>query len=147
MPSEIKDLTGQRFNHLKVVGRSKKRDKKRNVYWDCICECGVHTTVRGDHLKRGGVKSCGCLHSNAVAKGERHPNWQGDDVGYTALHKWVTKHKPKPDNCELCRKPSSKLDAHNITGEYRRDICNFIYVCKPCHGAMHVRIRRLKAAA
>lgn len=38
--------------------------------WKCVCECGKHTTVCGDNLKRGTTKSCGCYASDVkkVAK-------------------------------------------------------------------------------
>ncbi|MEK6879712.1 MAG: NUMOD3 domain-containing DNA-binding protein [Nanoarchaeota archaeon] len=34
--------------------------------------------------------------------GESHPNWMGDEVGYTGLHIWVRKNLGKPDKCEHC---------------------------------------------
>lgn len=54
------DLTGQRFGRLTVIGRS-STGKCHNVYWDCQCSCGKKVTVRGDHLREGTIKSCGCL--------------------------------------------------------------------------------------
>ncbi len=55
------DRTGHRYGRLVVVG--KNTDKKR-AYWDCACDCGNSTTVRGDHLKEGRVSSCGCFHDD-----------------------------------------------------------------------------------
>ena len=34
--------------------------------------------------------------------GNKNPNWKGDNVGYSCLHKWATRHKPKPEFCEIC---------------------------------------------
>lgn len=55
------DLQGFEFGILLVDNRSEKRDKNRNVYWDCTCRCGNKTTVRTDHLKSGDTTSCGCV--------------------------------------------------------------------------------------
>ena len=60
---KLKDLTGQKFNHLKVVKRDGK-DKNGNSTWLCICDlCGTETIVTSQALQRGNTKSCGCLAS------------------------------------------------------------------------------------
>jgi hypothetical protein len=53
------DLTGKRFNQLIVINRA-ENDTHGNTYWHCICDCGNKTTVRGEYLKNGATKSCGC---------------------------------------------------------------------------------------
>lgn len=53
----IKDLTGQKFNMLTVLSL----DSRDPVYWKCRCDCGGTTRVQTSNLKRGRVKSCGCL--------------------------------------------------------------------------------------
>ncbi len=48
------DLTGQRFERLKVIkyiGNSK---------WLCQCDCGKYTNSNGYCLRHGDTKSCGC---------------------------------------------------------------------------------------
>jgi hypothetical protein len=58
----FKDLVGQKFNFLTVIGRSDKRDKgSHRVYWLCKCDCGNTTEVATTYLKNGRIKSCGCL--------------------------------------------------------------------------------------
>lgn len=56
-----KDLTGQRFGRLTVVGpRPAGSDHK--VRWACVCDCGGVTVARsGYHLTSGNTQSCGCL--------------------------------------------------------------------------------------
>lgn len=63
------DLTGQRFGRLTVVARD-YTDRNRNIYWKCQCDCGNECFVRGDHLKRGQTRSCGCF--NAEVSSKRH---------------------------------------------------------------------------
>ena len=55
--AKIIDITGQKYNHLTVV-RMAQRDP---IKWECLCDCGNTTLVRTANLKRGMVKSCGCL--------------------------------------------------------------------------------------
>ena len=66
------DLTGQRFGKLVVVSESTERDKNRNIMWHCLCDCGEKSKIRGDNLKSGRSKSCGCLLSeNLDLTGQR----------------------------------------------------------------------------
>ena len=56
------DLTNQRFGRLTVLGDVGKRTSRGRVLWHCLCECGRVTFVQGDHLKKGRIRSCGCLN-------------------------------------------------------------------------------------
>ena len=69
---------------------------------------------------------------NPLAQNEKHPQWKGDDVGYFGLHKWVKRHKPKVERCEECNK-KKPLEIANISGEYKRDINDFQWLCHKCH--------------
>lgn len=66
MPPTAIDLCGQSFGRLTVVSRSADSTPKR-IKWDCRCECGGKTTARGDHLRSGATKSCGCLDAERSA--------------------------------------------------------------------------------
>lgn len=50
------DLNNRRFGYLKVLGFLHVERK-----WECLCNCGKLTIVRGSHLLNGNVNSCGCL--------------------------------------------------------------------------------------
>jgi hypothetical protein len=65
--------------------------------------------------------------------GSSNGQWKGDDVGYGCLHKWVRRNKPQPKTCEMCGKERKVLDCANISGEYKRDIDDWIYLCRKCH--------------
>ena len=58
--SALIDLTGNKYGLLTVISRSENAPNGVAV-WKCKCECGNITFVRGNNLKSGGVKSCGCL--------------------------------------------------------------------------------------
>lgn len=57
-----KDLTGQRFGRLEVLGFAERR-KNGQAYWKCRCDCGRETIVRQGYLESGKTKSCGCLRA------------------------------------------------------------------------------------
>lgn len=59
-PNSVIDLTGKRFGKLIVADRSDSTDKGV-ARWRCRCDCGSEKIVRGDVLRRGEVRSCGCI--------------------------------------------------------------------------------------
>lgn len=65
MGSILIDLTGKRFGRLLVVARAENvlPNEKRPVIvqWVAKCDCGKTSVVRGNSLKIGRTKSCGCL--------------------------------------------------------------------------------------
>jgi hypothetical protein len=56
----IPDLTGETFGLLTAVAYAGHNAAHRAL-WECVCECGAKVTVRWDHLRDGGTRSCGCL--------------------------------------------------------------------------------------
>lgn len=66
--------------------------------------------------------------------------WKGDKVGYTSLHEWVARHKKKPKLCEECKK-NKPYDLANISGNYKRDIRDFQWLCRKCHMAKDGRLK------
>ncbi|MEH2148574.1 hypothetical protein [Nostoc sp.] len=65
----IHDLTGQRFVRLVVQQKCQppKEYASKTTWWMCLCDCGNTKAVRGTHLKRGGVQSCGCLQKENLS--------------------------------------------------------------------------------
>lgn len=54
----MRELTGQRFGLLSVVGRGEPVGSRAT--WRVHCLCGGERTVREDHLLAGRTRSCGC---------------------------------------------------------------------------------------
>ena len=75
--------------------------------------------------------------------GEKNPNWKGDNAGYVAIHIWVKNNKTKPKLCEDCN-VKEPYDLANISGEYKRDINDFEWLCRSCHMKKDGRIKNLK---
>ena len=51
-------MIGQRFGKLKVVRDSGRRSDNRQIYWECLCDCGETHEVRGDMLRNGTIVQC-----------------------------------------------------------------------------------------
>jgi hypothetical protein len=64
--------------------------------------------------------------------GEKNPIWKGDNVKYRALHAWLERNKHHTKNCERCHK-KKKLCLANISGNYKRDINDYEWLCYSCH--------------
>ena len=72
--------------------------------------------------------------------GPRHPNWKGDEVGYHALHRWVERRKVRTGICSECGAQPEPMGRRrvgtefaNVSGEYRRDLADYVELCVPCH--------------
>ena len=65
------DLTGKRFGMLTVICRAE--DKNGDVMWQCKCDCGCEKAVRGESLRYGTAKSCGCwIRKNLLEINTKH---------------------------------------------------------------------------
>ena len=67
------DVTGQRFGRWTVLCRAEGRTTKW-AYWTCRCECGITSAVRGQFLRDGSSRSCGCLKREESAEQLRAQN-------------------------------------------------------------------------
>lgn len=80
-----KDLTGQKFGKLTVLGRGEKpptAKATRSSFWWCECDCGNIVLKETQYFKdKKSTLSCGCL-----GKPKQHKNIAGIRFGYlTAL--------------------------------------------------------------
>jgi hypothetical protein len=68
-----KDLSDKRFGKLRALEKTQKR-QNRNVFWQCLCDCGKRVNVQATSLISGHTQSCGCLVNRT---GEQNPRWIG----------------------------------------------------------------------
>lgn len=68
------DLSKETFGSLSPKYRN-GINKSRKALWYCECKCGGNKTVSSEDLKRGKVKSCGCLHGSKPS--ESYYNFSG----------------------------------------------------------------------
>lgn len=60
---KIKDLTGQKFGKLTAIKRVDDyilKNGRHKIMWLCKCDCGNESIVRGEDLRSGHTKTCGC---------------------------------------------------------------------------------------
>lgn len=75
--AKFRDLTGERFGRLVVIGRAEKVGNHR--LWRCLCDCGQISSHVGSNLKKGSTNSCGCFRrefasQQAVKRFTKHGN-------------------------------------------------------------------------
>ena len=59
--AKIRDITGDRYGRLIVLGLSPFTSRRPR--WVCLCDCGAVVTAGGNQLQKGDRKSCGCLQA------------------------------------------------------------------------------------
>lgn len=64
---------------------------------------------------------------------EKHPLWKGDAVSYDGLHKWVKRKLGSPKECVFCGESEKKIEWANIDHSYRRDLDDWLPLCRSCH--------------
>jgi hypothetical protein len=65
----MENLTGKKFNRLTVLELGERKYNKN--HWKCKCECGNIKDIESYALRKGIIKSCGCLlqerYKNAIS--------------------------------------------------------------------------------
>lgn len=62
--------------------------------------------------------------------------WKGDDVEYSALHRWIESRKPKPEFCEKCRENKRLCLANMKNHKYTRNPKDYKWLCWKCHSKL-----------
>jgi len=81
-------MIGRKFNQLTVIKES--NTAKSGIYYECICDCGETSIVKGGNLRSGNTKTCG--HSKAT-----------DEVGNTYGKLTVIQRVKEPAKYKDCR--------------------------------------------
>ena len=134
---------------------------KRKTLIDCLL-CGKQFQTYPYWIKKGFGKYCskkcsGKDNKGLITKGKRISpntefktgsipwNYKGDLVGYNALHSWIKRKLFSSNICEFCGYISNnnrKLHWANKSGEYKRDLDDWIRLCVPCHKLYDNKRRR-----
>ena len=85
--SAFKDITGEKFGRLVVVGPHKRRGGM--TYWNCSCSCGSPPKyIALSSLRSGATKSCECLHRESAAQNARARSTTHGKFGSKIYHCW-----------------------------------------------------------
>jgi hypothetical protein len=61
------EMIGKRFGRWTVIKRA-GTDKRGQILWECICDCGNIRAINGWDLRNKKTKSCGCLRKEISTK-------------------------------------------------------------------------------
>jgi hypothetical protein len=142
----LKNIVGQRFGTLVVVGLLPREHTKQRVRYRCLCDCGKEWDTAGHHLLGGKTKSCGCGR-NIKARNESSFNYVFDMITGGARARDIsfelTKDQVKfitSQNCHYCHIPPSKVNQRSRHNSYtwngidrvKSDGCYTLDNCVPC---------------
>jgi len=114
----VKDIVGERFHRLVVLSRE-PNDKHYSAMWLCRCDCGETKVVQGKALRRGYIKSCGCLRKEQSAENAK-----------TRKRRPVTDWSQRQEKyCPCCE---NTLPVEDF-GKNRSSYDGFTGYCKKCH--------------
>ena len=66
MSKPLNNLQGFHFGSLTVLQLGKSHGN--GAVWLCQCKCGTQKEIRASDMVQGSVKSCGCEHTQRIAK-------------------------------------------------------------------------------
>lgn len=73
-------------------------------------------------------------------EGDKHYKWQAENPSYRAVHAWVNKMLSQPKRCYFCKSTTAlRYEWANISGEYKRDLTDFMRLCRKCHYALDIK--------
>jgi len=123
----------RRFCSRSCGGQANRRGSLMSCE-ECCAEYWMPPHVIAKHLGRFCSVECKAKWMSRTYTGEGSPMWKGDRVSYSVLHHWVVRHRGKADHCAF--DPSHKpkyYDWANKSGQYLRDLDDWIPLCRPCH--------------
>jgi hypothetical protein len=83
------NLVGQRFGKLRVVGRSRKKDKWQHRFYNVVCDCGIRRIAEHSNLTSGSSRSCGCYRLDQIRKANTtHGHRRGGKPSPTYVSYW-----------------------------------------------------------
>jgi len=134
------NISKARKGQQNTLGKHWKRD---DMPWNKGLK-GIHQSPRTE-FKKGIVPWNKGLEGYKM--GEKHYNWKGGDGGYGKLHYWVYQKKGRPTVCEFCGTTKGKLEWANKSQQYRKELNDWLSLCKKCHVEYDNTIKVLKSFA
>ncbi len=110
----------------------KRRESQKGKHYSPKTEFkkGQESFFKGRRHKLSSIEKIKIARTKQI--GENHPQWKGNNVQRGSLHTWMNKRLKKPLVCEYCNK-IKPLDLANKSQEYRRDVNDWLWLCRKCH--------------
>lgn len=150
MSGTLKNISGLTFGRLTVIEEA-GRDHKGEALWVCVCVCGATAIVRGNNLRSGKTRSCGCYQKDRVKETKTTHNmsstrlyrvWRGmlDRCTNKKNKSFINYGARGISVCQQWRDPvvfmlwalkngyslGLEIDRKNNTGNYEPSNCRFI---------------------
>lgn len=138
------NIIGLKFGKLTVVSISDLSSKKELKY-NCKCDCGNQSIAFGNNLRRGHTLSCGCLSTKHTLNGLRkHPLYK---IWKTMIYRCTKQNRQEYKNyggrgIKVCERwmafqnfiddmfdsydSSLQLDRTNNDGDYEKSNCEWV---------------------
>lgn len=62
------NIINKKFGKLTVIKDTGLRNNRKEILYECLCECGKMSNVKTYNLTKGHTKSCGCIKSGSKHK-------------------------------------------------------------------------------
>lgn len=92
------DLTNQTFGRLTAIKYAYTKNER--AFWHCKCKCGSEKDIPAKDLKRGSIRSCGCLKSEVTSERMKSHGATGTRL----YHIWATMKR----RCETTKAEKAK---------------------------------------
>ena len=135
--------TGYKKGHIPWnKGKSPNKETLSKMSQAGMGRCGYWTGKKFSEEYR---KKLSIAHKG-LNKGLNNYLWKGKDVSYSGLHHWIKREVGKATECEniFCNYPRlsakgvlmikpKRYEWANISGNYERDILDYVQLCSSCH--------------
>ncbi len=149
---KLREKTGK-YCSYECMGKAYKNNtpwnKEERIIKKCYT-CKKEFLVSPYYIKQGRKfcsLRCFYIFKKTINKNENNYNWKGDKVGYVGLHAWIRRILGKPTKCEQCGKEGLKnqqINWANKSGEYKRDLSDWLRLCVKCHRGYDKQQKLLK---
>jgi len=136
-----KDIIGQRFGWLTVVGIDEEKTSERDrIYWKCQCDCGKTSSSPTHQLNSGKTRSCGCRQGHGMSRTRQYRTWVNiikrcnnehdtnyryyGDRGITVCDKWLT-FRGFWEDMQEGYDDTLSIERVDVEGNYEKENCRW----------------------
>jgi 5-methylcytosine-specific restriction endonuclease McrA len=133
--TKLVDITNLRFGKLTVLEITSLRAKNGQIFWKCLCDCGIETKALANSLRRGNTASCGCYrllanikYSPQISTARRaFKNYRFNDRGIPISISFDDFYKLSQLNCYYCSAVPSNCTKSENNSPFFKENGEFIY--------------------